>query len=93
MTIAEAVDWAYNATEEERQQWKEYYFGSLDPYRYVIQKDVDIPIMPDLGDVEIFRMAVQNPKAVCDTLDEDPELSGLLDNWSVVVRPMGQRKT
>lgn len=93
VTIAEAVDWAYNATEEERQQWKEYYFGSLDPYRYVIQKDVDIPIMPDLGDVEIFRMAVQNPKAVCDTLDEDPELSGLLDNWSVVVRPMGQRKT
>jgi hypothetical protein len=29
---------------------------------------------------------------VRDTLDEDLELSGLLDNWNVIVRPVGQGK-
>jgi len=85
VTAAETADWSYNATPEERHRFKEYFFGSLDPYRYIIQKDVDVPITPDPGDAVMFRMAVQNPKAVCDTCTTDPEFD-LLNNWKVTVK-------
>jgi transglutaminase-like putative cysteine protease len=85
VTAAETADWSYNATLEERHRFKEYYFGSLDPYRYIIQNDVDIPLTPDPGDAVMFRMVVQNPKAVCDTCDADPEID-LLNNWIVTVK-------
>jgi transglutaminase-like putative cysteine protease len=85
VTIAEGAEWSYDATDEERYRYKAYYASSLDPYRYIIQKDVDIPIVPDPGDVVMFDMVVQSPKAVCDTCVADPEL-GLLDNWNVTVK-------
>jgi transglutaminase-like putative cysteine protease len=85
VTAAETADWSYNATLEERNLFKAYYFGNLDPYRYIIQNDVDIPITPEPGDAVMFRMVVQNPKAVCDTCDIDPELY-LLDDWTVSVK-------
>jgi len=85
VTIAEGAEWSYDATDEERHQYKAYYASNLDPNRYIIQKDVDIPITPDPGDVVMFDMVVQSPKAVCDTCDSDPEF-GLLDNWNVSVK-------
>lgn len=85
VTIAEGAEWSYDATDKERHQYKAYYASNLDPYRYVIQKDVDIPIVPSPGDVVMFDMVVQLPKAVCDTCTKDPEL-GLLDDWKVIVK-------
>jgi transglutaminase-like putative cysteine protease len=87
VTAAETADWAYNATPDERHRFKEYYFGSLDPYRYIIQKDVDIPVTPDPGDAVIFRIGVQSPTVVCDTCTEDMDLKvGTNDNWKVTVK-------
>jgi len=85
VTISESAEWSYNASDDERHQFKAYFASSLDPYRYVIQKDVDIRLLPDQGDVVMFDMVVQSPKAVCDTCTEDPEL-GLLDDWKVTVK-------
>lgn len=45
-TVADAVDWTAAVTEEQRTQFKEYYFGNLDPYRLVIQRNVDIDPVP-----------------------------------------------
>lgn len=75
VTAAETADWAYNATLDDRHRFKAYYFGSLDPYRYIIQKDVDIPLTPDPGDAVLFKMVVQSPKAVCDTCPDDVDLT------------------
>jgi transglutaminase-like putative cysteine protease len=85
VTAAETAGWSYNANAEERHRFREYFFGSLDPYRYIIQKDVDVPLVPDVGDAVMIRMVVQNPKAVCDTCDTDPEI-GLLNYWKVTVK-------
>ncbi|MGD0079202.1 MAG: transglutaminase domain-containing protein [Methanoregula sp.] len=85
VTIAEGGDWAYNATPDQVHRWKEYYFGSLDPYRYIIQNDVDIPIVPDPGNAVMFRMVVQSPKIACDTCNEDVDLL-LTNNWTTVVK-------
>ncbi|MDO8873776.1 MAG: transglutaminase domain-containing protein [Methanoregula sp.] len=85
VTAAETADWSYNATPDERYRFREYYFGSLDPYRYIIQKDVDIPITPDPGNAVLFRMVVQSPKVICDTCPEDLDLF-LQANWKVDVK-------
>jgi transglutaminase-like putative cysteine protease len=85
VTIAEGAEWAYNATDDDRYEYKAYYASNLDPYRYIIQKDVDIPITPDPGNVVMFDIVVQSPKAVCDTCERDPEF-GLFENWSVTVK-------
>jgi len=86
VTAAETADWAYNAIPDDRHRFKAYYFGSLDPYRYVIQKDVDIPLTPTPpDDAVLFRMVIQNPVTVCDTCQDDPEML-LLENFTTSLK-------
>jgi transglutaminase-like putative cysteine protease len=86
-TVAETVDWAYNATENERIQFKDYYFGNLDPYRFVIQKDVDIPLDPDPGDAVMFTTVRQYPGAVCEMSESDIDLI-VAFHWTFDVNPV-----
>jgi transglutaminase-like putative cysteine protease len=79
VTIAEGGDWSFNATDAERLQHKRYYSGNLDPFRYIIQKDVDIQLVPDTGEAKPVN-TLQDVKAICDTCTVDPRL-GLVDNW------------
>lgn len=85
VTIAEGAEWSYDATDDERHQYKDFYARNLDPYRYVIQKDVDVPITPSPGNAVMFDIVVQSPKAVCDTCDTDPEFA-MFDDWNVIVK-------
>ena len=85
VTIAEGAEWSYEASDDDRHQYKDFYARNLDPYRYIIQKDVDVPLTPPAGNVVMFDMVVQSPKAVCDTCDTDPEFE-MLENWKVVVK-------
>lgn len=86
VTAAETADWSYNATPDERHQFKAYYFGSLDPYRYIIQKDVDIPLTPNPpDDAVLFRAVFQNPVTVCDTCQDDPEML-LIGNFTTTLK-------
>ena len=71
VTAAEGADWSHNPTVDDRHRYKEYFFGSLDPYRYIIQKDVDVPLVPAINDPTTVDMAVQEPRAMCDTCTED----------------------
>ena len=49
---------------------------ALDQYRYIIQKDVDIPVLPDPGDAVLYRAVFRTPKIVCTTSDQDLDLIG-----------------
>lgn len=88
VTIAEGAEWSYEASDDDRHQYKDFYARNLDPYRYIIQKDVDVPLTPPAGDFVMFDMVVQSPKAVCDTCDTDPEFE-MLEDWKVVVKKVG----
>ncbi|MHB8163204.1 MAG: transglutaminase-like domain-containing protein [Methanoregula sp.] len=74
VTAAEGADWSHNATADDRHRYKEYFFGSLDPYRYIIQKDADVPLVPPINDPTTVDMAVQEPRAMCDTCTEDTKV-------------------
>ncbi|VVB72439.1 Transglutaminase-like superfamily protein [uncultured archaeon] len=81
VTFAESADWAYNATDEERSEFKDYYFGNMDPYRMVIQKDMSIPFVPDPGDAFIiYHTALQSARGTCNTSRDDIELIAM-DHW------------
>jgi transglutaminase-like putative cysteine protease len=85
VTVAEGAEWSYNATDADRHRYKTYYGESLDPYRYSIQKDADIPLVPNPDDKTMLDITFQEPKAMCDTCSIDPKF-GLLNNWKVTFR-------
>ncbi|MBF0252311.1 MAG: transglutaminase domain-containing protein [Candidatus Omnitrophica bacterium] len=70
-TIAESSDWTTQITDEERKAFKDFYFGNLDPYRMVIQNDVDIPLNPIPQEKPILSCAIQFPVVICETTEED----------------------
>lgn len=72
VTIAEGADWSPTATDADRQRYKAYYGENLDPYRYIIQKDVDIPLVPDTTDVTTQDFTFQAARAICYTCTTDP---------------------
>ena len=74
LAIAEIADWSFDATDEERETFKEFYFGNLDPYRFIIQKDLDVSMDPDPVNAVLFRTVHQAPSAVCTTSDTDLEI-------------------
>jgi hypothetical protein len=87
VTMAEIADWSFDATEEERIKFKEFYFCNLDPYRFVIQRDVDIPMHPEPGDFVLFTMAHKKSSAVCSTSSEDVEML-MFDYWVSDINPV-----
>jgi hypothetical protein len=86
VTVAEGAEWSFHATATERHQYKAYYAENLDPYRYIIQKDLDIPIVPDPDDATMQDMTFQEPKAMCDTCPVDPKF-WLPKYWKVKITP------
>lgn len=73
VTAAEGGDASYNATPDDLHRYKAYYFGNLDPYRFIIQESLDLPVVPDAGNAVIPPSGwVQLPKIVCDTCTENP---------------------
>jgi len=75
VTVAEAADWVA-IPGEERAAFQDYYAANLDPARFVIQKDVDVPMYPALPDgAVVFRVVRQNPAIVSDTAEQDLDLS------------------
>jgi len=87
VTAAEGGDASYTATAEDLNRYKSYYFGSLDPYRFIIQKSLDLPVIPDAGDAAISPTGwVQHPKLVCDTCPENPMILSFMHTNITVTR-------
>ncbi|MCJ7443071.1 MAG: transglutaminase-like domain-containing protein [Methanotrichaceae archaeon] len=87
VTIAEAAEWSFNASQEERNRFKDFYFGNLDAYRFVIQKDVDITLDPDPGNAVIFSTVHQYPAAVCTNSENDIDLI-MEERWNFSLTPI-----
>lgn len=75
-TIAEAADWAARLTDEERGRYQDFCFGGQDAYRYITQRDVDVPLSPrpeePILSEEALEGAVQDPAIVCAASERNP---------------------
>jgi transglutaminase-like putative cysteine protease len=71
LTVADVADW-YDISDERRAEFKEYYGHNLDSARYVIQKDVDAGMIPEIPDDAVaVRLARQTPAVIYDGYDLD----------------------
>jgi transglutaminase-like putative cysteine protease len=71
-SIAQTADYVVGISPEENKKFKDYFFGNMDPYRLVIQKDVDVPLVPKPELTISLPMAIQEPAVVCGNCETDP---------------------
>ncbi len=85
-SIAQIAQYLPELTTEQRNRFQNYFFGNMDPFRLVIQKDLDIPLTPTPSIPPLVPMALQTPEAQCDTMNEIPSLL-FMNDWKVEVQP------
>lgn len=68
-------------TPQQAQTYIDYFFGSMDPYRWVVQKDMNIPLAPVPTEPTTSSLALQEPVMVLETWEGVPELT--LDKYLV----------
>ncbi|MFH1347938.1 MAG: transglutaminase domain-containing protein [Candidatus Margulisiibacteriota bacterium] len=73
-------------TKKQQLDFAEYFYGKMDPLRYLIQVDADIPLIPEPDGPLAFGMVLQDPTAICAEMDENPGLF-LMDNWEITIKP------
>lgn len=69
-----------NLTEEQRQTYIDYCFASLDSMRCVVQKDTDVPLIPNARGYVLLPMAIQLPAAE-NTIPTGDLSPAFIDNW------------
>jgi hypothetical protein len=69
-TAADIADWTDKITEQERTEFKEFYFGNQDPLRCNVQLDVDEQTVPPLDGEPVIPLAIQDPTGTCTTMEE-----------------------
>ncbi len=84
-SIAQVVQYLPELTEKQQDQFQNYFYGNMDPFRLVIQKDVNIPLTPTPSGPTLLPMALQYPEAQCDTMNEIPSLL-FMGDWKVEVQ-------
>ena len=72
-SVAQIYKYLPELTEAQKKAFKDYFFGSMDPYRMVIQKDVDYPFAPPASEPTSMTTVLQSPAVLCDTMDGVPE--------------------
>jgi hypothetical protein len=72
-SVAQIANYLPELTPAKKQAFKDYLFGSMDPYRWVIQKDVDLPFSPPAPEPTALSIVLQSPAILCDEMDDIPE--------------------
>lgn len=86
-SIAQIANYPIELTDDERRTFKNFFFGKQDSYRYIIQKDVDVPLIPEPEEPILLPMAIQFPAVVCASSLENPAIA-VLDQWKIEFKPI-----
>lgn len=71
-TAADMSDWTNQISEQQRKEFKEFFFGNQDPMRCNVQLDVDEPLIPPATEDVLLPLAIQFPQATCSTMTDSP---------------------
>jgi len=76
-------------TDNDIKACKDYFFASQDPYRFVIQKDIDIALTPPSSDPIFLKMAIQFPAMECKTAENITAMEiTLLNYYKLEIKPL-----
>jgi transglutaminase-like putative cysteine protease len=82
-TFAEFGLYPQNLTDEERQRWVDYFFGSQDSLRCTVQLDVDEPLVPLAEGLVLQPVTIQRATGLCSTMTDDIPGALLGENWQI----------
>jgi len=86
-SVGQLAKYMPQLTKKQRHEFADYFFGNMEPFRYLIQKDVDIELIPKPDGPLVFPMVLQAPTAVCAEMDENPGMA-IMDDWKLIVKPV-----
>lgn len=77
-----ALQWG-NVTHAQQAQYNDYFFGNQDPFRYYIQNDEDVTVVPDPGNIPYCHAFQQFP-----IVDGNTSMTSMdyYQNWTVNIR-------
>ncbi len=84
-SAGQIIKYMKGPTEKLKRDFIEYFFTKMDPYRMLIQVDVDIPWIPRPEQTPPFAAVLQDPMAECAETDLHAGLL-LIDVWKFTVR-------
>ncbi len=87
-SVGQLAKYDTSMTDKEKHDFIEYFFGNMDPYRYLIQVDVDVPLIPRPDEPLAFSIVLQEPTAICAEMDENPGFL-LSEKWKIIVKREG----
>jgi len=73
-SVAQAVLENRGLSSGERARIRDFFFGSMDPYRFYIQKETDLEFVPPKPGPRLIKLAFQIPDAWCEGAPVDPSL-------------------
>ena len=88
-SVGQAAKYIVILSEEQKTDFIDYFFSKIDPYRFLIQVDVDVPLYPSPEEPLFFGMVLQAPTAECMEMDENPELL-FMENWKISCKEVSQ---
>lgn len=80
-TAATLIDYLPEISAADKKAFHDFFFGSQDDLRLVVQKDVDEPLAPPGKGRIALPLAIQFPAALCDTMTAVPSLV-LMQYWT-----------
>jgi len=88
-SVGQVAKYIPHLSKEKETDFVEYFFSKMDPFRYLIQVDVDIPLTPPPDAPLFFGMVLQVPTAECKEMDENPGLI-IMENWKVTFKEVSK---
>jgi len=88
-SVGQAAKYIITLSKEQQTDFIEYFFGKIDPFRYLIQVNVDVPLYPSPEEPLLFDMVLQAPTAECMEMDENPGLL-FMENWKIRCKEVSQ---
>ena len=72
-----------NITDQQRQVFINYFFANQDSMRCVVQKDIDLQLIPAAKGMVMLPMAIQEPAVLCATITDNIPCAVINQYWSV----------
>ena len=86
-SMAQTAGYIPDVSPEKRKQFEDYFFGQQDPFRMIMQNEVDAQPVPRPQFPVIFKMVMQFPFVECMECDEDLDLV-TYEGWDIDVHPV-----
>lgn len=72
-SIAQMAEYVTNINDDQKREFEDFFFANQDNMRMVIQKDVDVPVVPAVtGGMLYLPGGIQNPDGTCEAMEDIP---------------------